>query len=327
MPTRKDLSSGDLEDRPQSSRTGKRVRPLGEEKPGLEDNLVGDSEPDIDHAYDRLMIRRILVALDASKYSQAVLETAAGLAAKLESELLGLFIEDINLLRLEEFPFVREIRFQQTIARRLETGEIQQKLRARAALLRHELEETAERYHVHSSFRVVRGPVDSELLSAALDADLLAVGQHGHSVGRRARLGSTARTALTRATSAVLLVRAGFESRQPVLVLFDGSTVSHRAVAAAVNIAGKTGDLRVLVWGVDDEAAYTERQVISSLLEPAGVKAEYQHFHSEDPEAVLELIKKQNVGLIVFGTSDSRLPLGIVQVILEEAPQHILLVR
>jgi nucleotide-binding universal stress UspA family protein len=272
-------------------------------------------------------IRHILVALDASKHSQAVLETAASLAAKLESEILGLFVEDINLLRLEELPFVREINFQRMVGRAFENGEIQRKLRARAALVRHEVEDIAERYQIRSTFRVVRGPVDTELLAAALEADLLAIGQLGHSVIRRSRLGSTAQTAVAQASSAVLVVRAGFEIRQPILVIYDGSEVALRALALAVNLAGKKGDIRVLIWAVDDEAAYAERQTVSTFLEPAGIEAEYQHFKSDDSAVILELIRKQTVGMIVLGTTDAHLQPSIIQMILEDAPQHVLVVR
>jgi nucleotide-binding universal stress UspA family protein len=50
-------------------------------------------------------IRRILVALDASPHSFAALEAAAHLAAHLEAELFGLYVEDENLLRgADRFP-------------------------------------------------------------------------------------------------------------------------------------------------------------------------------------------------------------------------------
>ena len=54
------------------------------------------------------MYRRILVALDASPHSLAALEAAAELAASLRAELIGLFVEDANLLRVAGFPFARE---------------------------------------------------------------------------------------------------------------------------------------------------------------------------------------------------------------------------
>ncbi len=42
-------------------------------------------------------IRRILVALDASPHSQAALEAASDLADALKAELVGIFVEDVNL--------------------------------------------------------------------------------------------------------------------------------------------------------------------------------------------------------------------------------------
>jgi nucleotide-binding universal stress UspA family protein len=58
-----------------------------------------------------LAFRRILVALDASVNSLAAIEQAATLAANLEAEQLGLFVEDINLLRIATLPFARQICF------------------------------------------------------------------------------------------------------------------------------------------------------------------------------------------------------------------------
>ncbi|MGB7837261.1 MAG: universal stress protein, partial [Terrimicrobiaceae bacterium] len=56
-------------------------------------------------------IRRILVALDASAHSRAALEAACELALGLDAELSGLFVEDINLLRLAQLPFASEISY------------------------------------------------------------------------------------------------------------------------------------------------------------------------------------------------------------------------
>ncbi|MGD8821809.1 MAG: universal stress protein, partial [Anaerolineales bacterium] len=54
-------------------------------------------------------VERILVAVDASSHSRAALEAAAELAASLEVELVGIFVEDINLMRLAELPIAVEI--------------------------------------------------------------------------------------------------------------------------------------------------------------------------------------------------------------------------
>ena len=212
-----------------------------------------------------MAIRRILVALDASNNSRAALAAAIGLAETFHAEIVGLFIEDINLVRLAELPFAREVRFGEVAVHRFESETIERKLRARAAILRHELEELATEHKVPSTFRVLRGPIDRELIAAAVEADLLALGRLGHSLARRARLGSTARTAVARAASAVLLVKTDVENG-PIIVLYDGSDAGRRALALAAELAGKVGDIRTLVWATDEGTAFERRQEAADFL-------------------------------------------------------------
>ncbi|MDJ0948763.1 MAG: hypothetical protein QNJ94_07570, partial [Alphaproteobacteria bacterium] len=54
-------------------------------------------------------IRRIILALDPSEDSRDMLEAAASLAARLRAEIDAVFLEDENLLRSAELPFVRRI--------------------------------------------------------------------------------------------------------------------------------------------------------------------------------------------------------------------------
>jgi len=57
----------------------------------------------------RDIIRHIIVALDASPHSLALLEAAAELAARFHTEVVGLFIEDATLVNLAGSPFFREV--------------------------------------------------------------------------------------------------------------------------------------------------------------------------------------------------------------------------
>ena len=66
--------------------------------------------------------RRIVVALDASSHSHAALAAAVALAGRLQAELQGIFVEDVNLLRLAELPFAREVRFGLSAARPVRWG-------------------------------------------------------------------------------------------------------------------------------------------------------------------------------------------------------------
>ena len=152
-------------------------------------------------------LARILVALDASASGRAALAGAAALAAELQAELLGLFVEDANLLRLASLPFsarsawgpaAEEARNEETMARAL---------RAEAALLRELLAREAERLHLRWSFRVTRGTVARELVEAAERVDLVVMGSAGRNPAVGGNLGSTARAVapLKPAADALLL--------------------------------------------------------------------------------------------------------------------------
>ena len=56
-----------------------------------------------------MTLRRIVVGLDAGPRDRAALEAAAQLAARMQAELVGLFVEDIDLLHLAGLPFAREV--------------------------------------------------------------------------------------------------------------------------------------------------------------------------------------------------------------------------
>ena len=268
--------------------------------------------------------RRIVVALDASSHSHAALAAAVALAGRLQAELQGIFVEDVNLLRLAELPFAREVRFGLSAARPVQGEELLRGLRARAAVLRRELAELAEQNKVSSTFRVVRGAVAGELIAAALEADVLALGRMGHSLSRRARLGSTARAAITRAASAVLLVQPEVDAG-PVLVLYDGSPGGGRALALAAEISGEGGELRVLVWGPDESSAFARRQLAAHLLEGRGCTAQYQHLAGGDPRRVLAWVNKQHGSLLILPAAEW--PVDALETLLDDAHPHLLLIR
>ena len=73
--------------------------------------------------------RRILVALDASQHSLAALEAASELAEALKAELVGIFVEDVNLLNLAGLPFVREVGYPSGAARPLDSPSMERALR------------------------------------------------------------------------------------------------------------------------------------------------------------------------------------------------------
>jgi hypothetical protein len=113
--------------------------------------------------------QRIVVALDARTRPED-LQAAAALAGGVGAELLGLFIEDLDLLRFAALPIAHEIGHASAVRRKLDLESLERALRAHAGEVARALERTARSVAVPWSFRVARGVAAGELLGAAMQA-------------------------------------------------------------------------------------------------------------------------------------------------------------
>ncbi|HSM56356.1 MAG TPA: universal stress protein [Candidatus Sulfomarinibacteraceae bacterium] len=275
-----------------------------------------------------IVIRRILVALDTSTHSLAALEAAARLAVAMEAELVGLFVEDINLLRLAALPFAREICWPSTAGRQLDERKMERDLRLRASQARRALALTAEKVEVQWTFRVVRGAVTDEVLSAAADADLISLGRASRSLTARVRLGSTARAAAVKGERSVLLAREGADLEQPLVVTYDGSSSAGRALAAAARLAQPNDtNLIVLIMADDPDEAPRLAEEASDWLERRVVHAEYRYLPPDDGSNLIEALYRERCGLLVLGGELQLLKGDMLGRILDELDCPILLVR
>ncbi len=240
------------------------------------------------------MIRRILVALDASPDSLAAAEAAAEMAALLQAELRGLFVEDVELLRLVASPLARELDFATASTRGAESEEVEGQLRAHARRARRTLDRLADRLRIQSSFHVARGAVDQEILAAAADADLVTLGRIGWTMRRRRDLGTTARALISRGRGRVLLLERSLAIRPPIVVLFDGSDAGRDALGLAAHLASRRNDpLRVLLVGADAQALRAE---VAGLL---GAGVETSWLGRPGPETLAHAISRLMGGVVV----------------------------
>jgi nucleotide-binding universal stress UspA family protein len=247
-------------------------------------------------------ITRILVAVDASPLSFAALEAAAELAASLHAELLGLYIEDINLLRAADSPFAREVGHFSGSIRDLDSQRLQRQLRSQAKRVRRRLSQLAERSHIRWSFRVTRGAIDAELLSAASDVDLVILGRAGWS-GKR-QLGSTAQAVASSAPAPTLLHAPRTASKPAILVVYDGSQVAQRALTTAANlILGQEGFLSVAIIATDHEEARRLQIEAAIWLRSRDLQARYRWLFEVDEEMVKKLMSVEGECTLVLPAS------------------------
>lgn len=130
-----------------------------------------------------MTLRRIVVELGAP--GPATLPTAIELARALEAELVGLFVEDIDLLALAALPF-GEVGFPSAARRELDVDAMERSLRAKARRVRRELDARLAGIRVRWTFETVRGRPASALTTIAAADDVVVVPVARAAAGRRA---------------------------------------------------------------------------------------------------------------------------------------------
>lgn len=197
---------------------------------------------------------RILVALDASVQSGTALGIAAALAARCNAELCALFIEDVNLIHLAEYPFAMEVDSMSGVERKLDKMTMARSLEDRLAQARQLLSQVTQSARVQATLRVVRGHYVAEAFSAATEIDVLFLGR-GHFRPQR--------------ISGQRGLRPGAElsaARTPIWLLFDGSEASLRALRVANDLVPTDGrKVRIAVQAENAQQAGKLRQQLGEL--------------------------------------------------------------
>jgi nucleotide-binding universal stress UspA family protein len=246
-------------------------------------------------------VRRILVALDASPHSHAALEEAAAMAARLEAELVGIFVLDTELLRFSALPVARETGLTSALRRTLDPERMERALRLQAGRARLDLEKAARTHRLQSTFQLARGNVLSELLEAAGQADLVAMGAMGHMALTGRRLGSTVRGITTRAACSVLLLTPEVRRGGAVVAVYDQSPHAEQALALAAQLAVRSEtNLVVLLSGSEAELPTLKEQAEAEAA-GLGVQAIFETIGSEEFQGVNAILGKHDCRLLVLG--------------------------
>lgn len=253
---------------------------------------------DQSHAFS---VRRITVAIDNSSQLSDTLSLAAWLARQLESELEGLFVEDISLARLAKLPVAREVCIPNGMGRDFNARALRIQNREQAAVVRSAIASAAGAAQVEHTFRITRGKVDDEMIAAADQADLLVMGT-GHSPLRaRSRLGRTALAAAGRCRRSILIVKRDARTVGHQFVCFDGSPEAYRALHAALRISGSNPlRMTVLIVGADQTAAAALHEEAEAWLRPHGAEPKFLQRVAPGPDEICELAAQTGADLLVI---------------------------
>ncbi|MBI4774437.1 MAG: universal stress protein [Deltaproteobacteria bacterium] len=276
----------------------------------------------------KLSVQRIVVALDASPRSLEVIETATSLAARLSSEIMGLFVEDINLLRVADLPFTQEVSTFSSGRRSLDRPELERQFRAQAGWMRQALERAAESKHLPWKFRVVRGSVAGELLAAGAEAELLILGKIGRSLMQKRRIGSTVRMLILERSGLTLVLQEGRELATPVVVIYDGSPGSQKALAVAGGLVETNQTSLLVIALADDESSAPKlRGDLAEKLRDLGLIADIRLLINPSLEGLAEVVRMQSAGPVVIPCGPRLLQNEALCSLVNEIPNPVLILR
>lgn len=238
---------------------------------------------------------RILALLEGAA-AETVLEAAAEVAAVRRLPLVGLIVEDVELLSSAGLPFAREIGRFSGLPRRLDADEVERRMRAEHERLRARLAEAAHRHGIVAELEIDRGQRVEAALARLSSADTLVI-RRATALERPLAL---VEQVLIAAHCAVLLTG----SRAPVLAgrgapmaLVEEENGAERVAASAADLA--RGHYRgVLLLHGPGDAGHAAAARAAGYLAERGVGAVSIELPRLDAAAVLTAVHREHPAML-----------------------------
>lgn len=245
---------------------------------------------------------RVVVLIDGSRMSYAAMEAAADIAGKRNADILGVFVEELNLVRSAGYGFSREVGAVSGISRPLDPGILEQRMRRLADHARAALASAVKQRGGKAALSIARGRVIEEVLALAGPDDLLVLGRAGWSSPAGARLGSTARGLVRQSSGQVLL---WCEQKRPyqnrvVVFLNDHDAANHRAALAAAEISRHYHQPVTIILGTDGEPPADRLGAIRHDLDVLGAGTRLRVMSDTDPVTVARVLREECASQLVI---------------------------
>jgi nucleotide-binding universal stress UspA family protein len=270
-------------------------------------------------------MERLLLASDASEFSEGAIREAINLAKTCSSKLY--------VISVAEEPDIREFADSYPLAavEKLETA-IREHLES--------VQERAKKEGVSCEVILSRGPEPYKYIvdeAAKNNVELIIMGRHGRTGVTRIMMGSVTAKVIGDAPCKVLVVpRFARISLETILVPTDGSLFSEIATREAISIAKRVGSslIALSVYKRDANFKLAEASVgmVKEIAEREGVKVEALTLKGEPYVVIIDTVEKKKAGFMVVGshgrTGLERLLMGsVTERLIGHAGCPILIVR
>jgi hypothetical protein len=247
---------------------------------------------------DELILRRVVVALDAAADFPATLEMAASVAACLGVGLHALFVEDESLRRVARLPFAQQVDAMTAARSALNEADLDAELKSLARQVRRELERVAGTHALQWSLEVSRAVIGPEALPLAGD-ELLVFAATSRPAARTLRLSSPWRRLADRMTQPFLLVPERPTTSGPIAVMYDTTMAGRRALDASLRIARRAG--RPLIVAVPEALTPTEYREVQMRSQDATASITLLRVPVISRKTIEALVAASRVTMVVIG--------------------------
>ncbi len=266
------------------------------------------------------MIGRILIPVDSSPFAKAASRYAVLWAKVFQARVTGLFVEDASELmetQIATLPAGAPGEVPVIVRTGGDVEGLLEKAREEARSL---FEQAAQGLDLAIDFVSYRGRIEPTILAEVEGQDLLVVGKAGVSREKGRRLGVHIRGIISKSPVPVMVVEKESELPKRVLVAFNASRPSVRALAIVAECAGRIeAEVEVAYIGDDEEAEAIFSRARKYLL-PFGLSEKYRLLKGAVAEALIE--RAREFDLVAMGAYGENM---LKELLLGSTTQEVLL--
>lgn len=211
--------------------------------------------------------RRVMINLGPVCDSDTAVEAAANLAAAMQAELHGLFVEEEALVDLANLPFAQAFSPRTGRASELDPETMHDAFERRAHACRRALSARAQSAQLTWSFDITRGDALHAVTERATRDDLIVLQQSalGHTSGDLLKL---ARSVAGQTDCVCVIAESSRRARGPIVAIDDGDEAGISTVTLAGRLARSTGlPVRVFVIAADEARGEQTAQRALTILD------------------------------------------------------------
>lgn len=247
------------------------------------------------------MIKSILIPTDGSDNSKVALEYGIYLALKFKAKITGLNVIDIRAL---EGPFFSDISGSLGFAPYQNyLPKFQEILEERGNLILENFKNDCEKKNVDPKTKILTGIIPNIIAEEGKKVDLIIIAHRGeHAQWSSGLLGSTTESVVRKSPRPVLITPQQFKPVVKVLLAYDGSSESNKALKLACELAlSMQVKLTVVIIINNEERGRELSNEAKEFIEPYNLDAEIQWLQGEASEEILKYAENNSFDLIVMG--------------------------